>query len=776
MAPQRAAPDIAVRNVILVAGHNFIEPGASFAAPALSRVTKLLQTRGEHKQVPLRFHYWGFSDGVVAESVVVDKDQPQVRPDDPLTLEVGPFWQRVERRFLPIGADRYGSGRKDRRLPAFTREEQAPDNKKKSPPRRVMSLVDVYNSLHALWEHGNAAGGAGVYDRILELSIFSHAALESVLLVNSEDERGGAAARDPADKDGRAKDFIAFPRSFWKRVASVFDSSRGRVCIFGGTATGTAEFLQKLIRETLGSPAYVAKKPLTKLVGFGTVLDPQLVFPDNLPIVVTDSSVRQELGRRNINPESLTFGQVVQVVKEGHGAGYAPAMAEALKIPTRAVLPGVEAVLTKDELRVPASFDDILTFYQAHLDEVELATDEERYGLFRPASAPLGQGAAAASPGEAVTSPLAGVQLFPPEPDPFQGFGGSGSQLLRDALYRHGLAPQGRLQGPRDPARPRQHDAFTIAIVDITSPAPAGGYPYAGFLDRDLYYSASMLKVAAVYAAHRLRDAINSFSPRVQADSTADFFRKLSALLDPIIERALDYSRYRVLKDGKPDVLTRKMRVPQYATLFVTTSEKKGYKVKFTDNFVKHLKEIFTVHDTSTPARDVIRALGYGWINATLQFSGFPGVWLAGDYMAKQKDHWPSLCVDSVNDDLVGQATSSREMAKLLTVFARGLNGGTETEQDMASFLSLGDNWINADTKTYKKEGAKQGLGNLKRENGEKEILSEASIISDPTKTERNKPRFVLVWQNLNNDPSSTRAVAEAVEATIAAYLEALGK
>lgn len=64
-----------------------------------------------------------------------------------------------------------------------------------------MSITDLYEAIRAVGAV-NATQGT-----LVEVSIFSHGAMQGPILVNSFDSQPGARARDPNDKDGRPKDF-----------------------------------------------------------------------------------------------------------------------------------------------------------------------------------------------------------------------------------------------------------------------------------------------------------------------------------------------------------------------------------------------------------------------------------------------------------------------------------------------------------------------------------------------------------------------------------------
>jgi len=184
-------------------------------------------------------------------------------------------------------------------------------------------------------------------------------------------------------------------------------------------------------------------------------------------------------------------------------------------------------------------------------------------------------------------------------------------------------------------------DVRTIPIA-IMALDDGGSRPVAGQREFEMFYSGSLLKVAAMYAAFQLRVAVNDLAATLDAavvDTPIKLFRKISDTFDKQIDGSIPRIR------AAPGV-TPAMRVPKYPTVFQAAKVGSTWRLKFNDtgpnNFAIHLRKMI-VGSNNESAGFCIRALGYSWINGVLQSAGFlgfgfpgsEGIWLAGDY-AKQ--------------------------------------------------------------------------------------------------------------------------------------------
>lgn len=308
-------------------------------------------------------------------------------------------------------------------------------------------------------------------------------------------------------------------------------------------------------------------------------------------------------------------------------------------------------------------------------------------------------------------------------------------------------------------------DVHTIPIA-IMALDSDGGRPVAGQHEFDMYFSGSLLKVAAMYAAFHLRIAVNDFAATVDTrviDTPAKLFNAISNAFDRQIDATVPRIR------SAPGV-TLAMRIPKYSTIFQTTKFGSAWRLEFNDaglnNFAIHLRKMI-VGSNNESASFCIRALGYSWINGLLQSAGFlnfgfpgsEGIWLAGDYTTQ-----PTVDIVTVNDGKVKQATTCFHMAWLFSLLhdkklvkntvnpATGLSGNDE----MLRLLELAVDHPDAPSllkrvpHLFTVMQSKIGVGELKggscREADENRCAySEAAILRHPPSGRK----FVVVWQNL---------------------------
>ncbi len=231
-----------------------------------------------------------------------------------------------------------------------------------------------------------------------------------------------------------------------------------------------------------------------------------------------------------------------------------------------------------------------------------------------------------------------------------------------------------------------------MVIVALTDDRTAPR-PYVGHDATRMFFSGSMLKVAAMYGAYQLRAAVNNVGRSLSDGTDAQIFRKLSDALDSQIRAA-------VPRITHAPGITADMLTPKYAQIFTITH---GTPIKFDfrvgpdDSDAEHGKPASTffanlkrmiVGSHNEAAMACIRALGYNTINGALQSAGLfapntdNGIWLAGDYAG-----WPVVTVNSDNDGQVKQATTCVDMARLLVL----INDENLVEDDPHSHPDTGN-------------------------------------------------------------------------------------
>lgn len=307
-----------------------------------------------------------------------------------------------------------------------------------------------------------------------------------------------------------------------------------------------------------------------------------------------------------------------------------------------------------------------------------------------------------------------------------------------------------------------------VAVDESTSPSI---FKHAGFRENEMHYSASLLKVAAMYAAYELRRAANNFAHSSTANDPAELFAQLGASVDPLIENAVS------LISNTPNI-QRWMKLPKYQNIFdVVPLGVDGFEFIFSDSFFSNMKDMIVRSDNSAAGK-CVEQLGYSWINGVLANGGFfnpetvTGIWLAGTFTQS----WPYVRVSSVNDGPVAQATTTFDLANLYAlIFQRTLVDSTSCDAMLAliaeSAVGPDPSWMEGTRRRDLKllptsfiiTHTKIGLGPLKAVNGGVDVTSEGTIVEHvPTRR-----KFIVVWQNCENNEYFLRAVSFIVDKAI---------
>jgi hypothetical protein len=195
-------------------------------------------------------------------------------------------------------------------------------------------------------------------------------------------------------------------------------------------------------------------------------------------------------------------------------------------------------------------------------------------------------------------------------------------------------------------------------------------------LDLEEYFSGSLPKVAAMFAAFKLRREaqllIKDIQDHKETATAANFFTKLEPRLH--------------LSDAVPlisetPLIRKKPSFDQILTVTGSFADPTTLAVNFTTDFRSHMRKMIIPSDNCSAGECIFR-LSYPYINVALMQDGYfnrdtmKGIWLCGDYIldtCPNKDKkQPYVRIDTVNDcDQVthfcgsAQNTTSKEMSRL---------------------------------------------------------------------------------------------------------------
>jgi hypothetical protein len=317
--------------------------------------------------------------------------------------------------------------------------------------------------------------------------------------------------------------------------------------------------------------------------------------------------------------------------------------------------------------------------------------------------------------------------------------------------------------------------AITIVAIDESTSGPPS-FRHAGFRALEEHFSASLLKVAAMFAAFELRQSANNFALTAGDCSPNVLFADMSASFDGTIASAVP------LISNDP-AITPSMKAPKYRSIFDSQGlASGGCLISFTQSFSANIRGMI-VNSSNPAAGACIQQLGYSWINGVLANGGLfnptteQGIWLAGTFIGAL----PVVRIPSLNDGPSAQAMTCFDMANLYallfektTIDSRSPDSICDEMLALLADATVGadPSWLTAGVRPgvtglssdFSVTHTKIGLGPL---NAGGDVASEATIVQhNPT-----GKKFIVVWQNALNLITMLNGVSFLVEKTIKHFL-----
>ncbi|MBZ5636669.1 MAG: hypothetical protein LAO55_26385 [Acidobacteriia bacterium] len=204
---------------------------------------------------------------------------------------------------------------------------------------------------------------------------------------------------------------------------------------------------------------------------------------------------------------------------------------------------------------------------------------------------------------------------------------------------------------------------------------------YAGVFDDEMHFSASVLKVAALFAAGQFHAEATAFAQGYTDWNkfVTDFNADLKTRINPTTVDS------HILSAGF-------FLLPQTQTILKQSAFP---TIAFADNaggFQERAGRMIVESDDPSAAI-CIRALGYGYINMALRQANFyssftsPGIWLAGTY--DKADKLKKVRIPCVNDHPDAQVTTSRLMCLMTAMIRLG-----QLPQNDAGANALMQGWL----------------------------------------------------------------------------------
>ena len=345
--------------------------------------------------------------------------------------------------------------------------------------------------------------------------------------------------------------------------------------------------------------------------------------------------------------------------------------------------------------------------------------------------------------------------------------------------YPNRLIPNGPLQRALEGAIGSADWRVAVCIVALNDDGTRHMAHYKG---NEVHYSASLVKVAAMYSAFELRHTLVSIAAELGARAKKNTLLKWAAdYLKPyILAKAASLSPLAGVKEQQA--------LPQYSTTFqvVPASSGTGWSVNFTPDFENHLYEMISISSNGDAAQ-CVHGSGYGYLNGALSSGGFldsggtTGIFLAGDYTGA----YPPFRIPAVNESAyaasggassggTAQAATALQLAQLATLIQDWQLVDRVSSQSMMILLKSAvdrkyEVWTPGATGgAFTAAGAKVGLGQLGKGGGPF-VESEVSILTH----EASGRRFVVAWQNNLSSDGRSR-VGQVVLQTVTNYVAAV--
>lgn len=381
-------------------------------------------------------------------------------------------------------------------------------------------------------------------------------------------------------------------------------------------------------------------------------------------------------------------------------------------------------------------------------------------------------------------------------------------KAYKDAIILGNLGAQ-----PVDDSNATLHVPISIFVLA----KPGSDHHYAEVHGDEVHFSASLLKVAAMFAAFHLRAEARLLAARGGFTDEASFFAALSQQFSsteavPAIQTAGVglTPRYRDILEvtgfGGGGSLTVEFVPSFHQPIAVDHARFLDYElVRTTEGLgtdangnrieneaslaalarVSHMYRMI-VPSNNASAGECIRRLGYAYINVALIKGGFfhppasRGIWLAADFVGGTR-----VEIDSVNDGKVAQATTSQKMALLFAAIQLGGLVDPDSSREMKELLAeahtVDSAWVSRfGARKFDIAGVKVGVANLKPNTPPMgpNVYSEGLLLkwnADPTPLPHNLTGDIVVcWQNLRRPAFGTGvpAIAEIIEKAYSNFLK----
>jgi hypothetical protein len=221
---------------------------------------------------------------------------------------------------------------------------------------------------------------------------------------------------------------------------------------------------------------------------------------------------------------------------------------------------------------------------------------------------------------------------------------------------------------------------LAVAIIDLTLRSRKGNgrgwTTVAGWNLYDERFAASLVKIAALFAAFRLRHNVRAAAGEVDADDGKQLFQAITDDWKPVVQTAVPA--------GKPDF-------PHLDRIFTPAGGRAGWSVDFTPTFAKHLRAMIE-HSNNHSAAFCIDAIGFQYLNGALAAEGlysdqFGGLWLGANYAGR---HWMLEPISRKTH----QGATAKAVAHFLTLLEENRLVDPDSSEEMRVLMRLPGSWF----------------------------------------------------------------------------------
>jgi Beta-lactamase enzyme family len=221
---------------------------------------------------------------------------------------------------------------------------------------------------------------------------------------------------------------------------------------------------------------------------------------------------------------------------------------------------------------------------------------------------------------------------------------------------------------------------LAVAVIDLTGRTRrtdgAGWITFSGWNMYDQRFAASLVKIAALFAAFRLRENLRIAANQVSAKDKKEVFKTVAVDWKGVVETAVP--------DGKPDF-------PKFDQIFTINGSTGAWAIDFTTDYLNHLKNMIG-HSNNHSASVCIDRIGFQYLNGALETDGlysreFGGLWLGGNYAGRNWMREPRT-------RLTHMGATAKAVAAFLTLLEDSRLVSPEASDEMRAIMRLAGSWF----------------------------------------------------------------------------------